>query len=259
MVPYLPTKHLVHTNSKTPPVHCIGVSGRTASVQHFGSCPTNRGRDITAEPCIHTHLASLWCTYTTCISSTWVLVFIQQANSYIVCYFYHRICTHTHVGLSASDWCDWDAGVDNTRYIEVGQVDMPTRVQQHVGWLDISMDDTVLSEILQGKAELCYVESDTRHSESALLFQVIADITTCEWCVDVCIKWNFQTKPQSKYPTTLPNSQWDFFSIFLQSWLFLMWFHYHSLPSQPCTQLTINWFLAKFLTTIYGQQRDGWI
>lgn len=85
--------------------------------------------------------------------------------------------------------------MDNTRYIEVGQVDMPTRVQQHVGWLDISMDDTVFSEILQSKAELCYVESDTRHSESALFFQVIADITTCEWCVDVCIKWNFKAKP----------------------------------------------------------------
>lgn len=70
-------------------------------------------------------------------------------NEHIVCYSCkEEYVQHTHVRFSASDGRNGDPRVDDTRYVEVGEVNVATRVQQHVGWFDVAMDDTVLSEVL---------------------------------------------------------------------------------------------------------------
>ena len=92
----------------------------------------------------------------------------------------------THIGFGPSYGGGSGSRVHYTCHVEVSEVYMTAGVQQHVGWLHVSMDDLVLPEVLQSKAEFCHVESNTSHGKPALLLQVIADVSTCVQCVCVC-------------------------------------------------------------------------
>lgn len=80
----------------------------------------------------------------------------------------------THVWFGPGDRGDGYSWSDDAGNVEVGQVDMAARVQQHVGRLHVTMDDLMVSQVLQGQAQLSHVEPDPSHRESPLLLQMVA-------------------------------------------------------------------------------------
>ena len=115
------------------------------------------------------------------------------------CVHKHTTCVHiaslhtmytltlTHVWFSASDRSDGHARAHHTRDVEVSEMNVAARVEQHVGRLHVAMDDPVLLEVLESHTDLGQVEPDARHGKSALLLQMIANVTTCGVCVCVCV------------------------------------------------------------------------
>ena len=53
--------------------------------------------------------------------------------------------------------------VDYTGHVEVCEVGVSSGVQQCVGRFNISVDDTLLSQVLESKTKLSHVESYTRY------------------------------------------------------------------------------------------------
>ena len=68
----------------------------------------------------------------------------------------------THVWFGARDRCDGHTRSNYTRHVEVSKMDVSARVQEHVGWLHVTVDHQMLSQVLQSEAQFSHVESDPR-------------------------------------------------------------------------------------------------
>lgn len=65
-------------------------------------------------------------------------------------------------------------GPHDAGYIEIGEMYVTLRVQQHVGRLHITMDDLLFPQVLQSQCNLSQIEPDTWQLESPLFLKVVA-------------------------------------------------------------------------------------
>ena len=81
--------------------------------------------------------------------------------------------SHTHVRFCSRGGGNRNVRSHDAGHIEVGEMYVTLRVQQHVGRLHITVDDPPLSQVLQGQCNPSQIESDTRQLESSFLLKVV--------------------------------------------------------------------------------------